>query len=295
MGDEKHSEILLKLASDLNSPTCTAALKAVAPTPPPESLELNRATNRTHCSPEWEGEAPSIGGSLVCPSIPIAEFDSTQRTLGSCNNLTVLYSITCQSCKHACPSNNHATNNHATNNHATNNHATIHVDTFMLTLVRMTARCKLARFPAVSLVATEADGIFLTNRTEQNVMVTHGELAGFYLGSFDNVGKGQGCSVSGRNKFLNPCFEQLPGEARAGCKDSLPWLVQKDSAWVTHVADDGCKTTMPIAQLMCNCVSTRGVTELSVVDHQVTAKQQARSACDVSLYFDESHCHCNSV
>lgn len=70
----------------------------------------------------------------------------------------------------------------------------------------------------------------------------------------------------------------MSGEARAGCVDSIPWLVLKDTAWVTHVGDDGCKTTMPLAQLMCNCVSTRGVTELSVVDHHVTPKQQAWSA-----------------
>lgn len=82
MQDEKHAEILHKLSNELNSPTCTAALKAIAPTPPAEGLECP-ASNRTHCSPEWEGEAPSIGGSLVCPSIPIAEFDSAHTTLGS--------------------------------------------------------------------------------------------------------------------------------------------------------------------------------------------------------------------
>lgn len=81
MQDEKHAEILHKISSDLNSPTCTAALKAIAPTPPAEGLE-HRTSTRTHCSPEWDGEAPSIGGSLVCPSIPIAEFDSAHTTLG---------------------------------------------------------------------------------------------------------------------------------------------------------------------------------------------------------------------
>lgn len=66
----------------------------------------------------------------------------------------------------------------------------------MLTLVRMTVRCKVARFPDIFLVATDANAIYLTNRTEHDVMVDHGELAGFYLGSFDTVGKGLGWSVS---------------------------------------------------------------------------------------------------
>ena len=109
---------------------------------------------------------------------------------------------------------------------------------------RTTSNDKVSLFVAKGPEA----GLWLTNETDEVVLVKAGELAGFNTGSYTE-------------KALRVAKTM---------DQALPWMIEKDYDLVVLAGDSG-KVPYSFADLACFMATQQGVTELSVTDHDVAA------------------------
>ena len=72
------------------------------------------------------------------------------------------------------------------------------------------------------------------------------------------------------------------GVARANLDTMIPWLVEADFApLVVHDAQRNVKEMKNMAEVACNCAAAAGVTELSMLDHDLKQQVATKEECSV--------------
>eukprot|EP00435_Cladocopium_sp_Y103_P038613 s4346_g10.t1 len=132
-------------------------------------------------------------------------------------------------------------------------------------LLRLYATCKLASNDAVTVTLTADFQCWLVNDGDTAVALPACELFGFGLGSFSEIG------ASARLRF------KLKGVARGAGDRMLPWLLQSDIELMVLVNVDsgGSKKLTCLAEIACQTCQTTGITDLSMIDHDISAKLEA--------------------
>ena len=109
--------------------------------------------------------------------------------------------------------------------------------------------------------------IWLLNKGDSELDISACELFGFNVGSFAEKAAGPQL-VSLLRRVVLP----LPGTCRGGLDNALPWMCETDHGLMVQVADT--KKPICFANLACQAASSQGLTELSMVDHDVAQVTQ---------------------
>ena len=122
--------------------------------------------------------------------------------------------------------------------------------------LRLRAWAKPSNDQRLKLCITEEpqQELWLVNPTDEEVLVPHGELCGFNLGSWK---------------------DKPTGSAKTHVNDAIPFLMYNDYTYMVHCATqesgEVTKTLRTVADLACFACASAGVTELCLRDHTVTA------------------------
>lgn len=137
--------------------------------------------------------------------------------------------------------------------------------------------------------------LWIMNETRENVSLTSRELFGFNVGSFSEVPAGLHGSVqppywrtkqpAGNNSFSQILVvfpDPMPFSAGyvSSLVDQIGWSITSDTDVVCLLdpsAGAGAeKKLMTLAEAVANITKTRGATEASMVDHDMTPKTKVR-------------------
>lgn len=115
------------------------------------------------------------------------------------------------------------------------------------------AATTITREPNLEIVLTSLGSMWVVNRTPNKIDLAPGELFGFNTGVYAEINSDQHASQTA----------------------NIPWHVTDDRTLVCLVGSE--KKIMTIADAVCDVARTRGVPEIRMVDHGMTAKMKVNA------------------
>lgn len=121
--------------------------------------------------------------------------------------------------------------------------------------------------------------MWVVNRTPNKIDLAPGELFGFNTGVYAEINSGPVVlKMFKPNKIQQSCWGSVDValtllDQHASQTANIPWHVTDDRTLVCLVGSE--KKIMTIADAVCDVARTRGVPEIRMVDHGMTAKMKA--------------------